>query len=130
MPDAQSQPTVGDLLTTLAKDFGELVRKELRLASAEMTLKARSAGRSAMLIALGGGLGAIGVLALVAAAIAALDLALPLWLSALLVGVSLVVVGYVLAHSGMQKLRKIEPLPEQTIAAIREDVAWIKEQAP
>ena len=129
MADQQSPPTVGELLTTLARDFGTLVRQEVRLASAEMTLKARSAGRSVLLVATGGGLGAIGVLALIAAAIAALDLVLPLWLSALLVGLALVLAGYAVAHIGLEKLRRIDPLPEQTIATIRDDVAWAKEQA-
>jgi hypothetical protein len=129
MADAQSPPTVGELLTTLARDFGTLVRQEVRLASAEMTAKAHSAGRSVLLVATGGGLGAIGLLALVAAGIAALDLLLPLWLSALLVGLAFVAAGYVVVHIGLEKLRRIAPLPEQTMATIREDVAWVKEQA-
>jgi putative superfamily III holin-X len=129
MADIQAPPTVGELLNTLARDFGTLVRQEVRLASAEMTAKAHSAGRSVLLVATGGGLGAIGLLALVAAGIAALDLLMPLWLSALLVGFALVVAGYLVARLGLEKLRQIKPLPEQTIATVRDDVAWIKEQA-
>jgi len=129
MPDEHPSPTVGDLLATAVRDFGTLVQQELRLAKAEMALKARNAGRSVLLVAAGGGLCAVGVLALVAAAIAALDLALPVWLSALLVGVVLLLAGYLVLHLGLQKLRRIEPLPEQTLATIRETAAWAKEQA-
>jgi len=129
MPDEQSSPTVGELLAVAVRDFGTLVQQEVRLAKAEMALKARNAGRSVLLVAAGGGLCAIGILALVAAAIAALDLAVPMWLSALLVGLVLLLAGYLVLHLGLQKLRQIEPLPEQTLASIRENVAWAKEQA-
>jgi|SRR6478735_1869440 len=129
MPEEQPSPTVGELLSTVARDFGTLVQQEVRLAKAEMALKARNAGRSVLLVAAGGGLCAVGALALVAAAIAALDLALPIWLSALLVGVVLVLAGYLVLQLGLQKLSRIEPLPEQTLATIRENAAWAKEQA-
>jgi len=129
MPDEQSSPTMGELLATAVRDVGTLVQQEVRLAKAEMALKARTAGRSVLLVAAGGGLCAIGILALVAAAIAALDLAVPMWLSALIVGMVLLLGGYLVLHLGLQKLRRIEPLPEQTLSTIRENVAWAKEQA-
>jgi len=127
--DPHSTQSLSELLSNLARDFGALVRQEVRLAGAEMTLKARSAGRGAMLVVSGGVLTAAGLLSLVGAGIAALSAILPVWLSALLVGVAVLVLGFSVARAGLAHLRRIDPLPEQTIATIREDVNWVKEQA-
>lgn len=129
MADPHSTQSLSELLSNLARDFGALVRQEVRLAGAEMTLKARSAGRGAMLVVSGGVLTAAGLLSLVGAGIAALSAILPVWLSALLVGVAVLVLGFSVARAGLAHLRRIDPLPEQTIATIREDVNWVKEQA-
>jgi len=123
-PDA----SVGELLSTLARDMGVLVRQEVRLASADMSLKAKLFVQSTLLVVLGGTLGIAGLLALIAAAIAALDTFLPLWLSALIIGLLILAVGYAIVRKGVNAIRHLEPLPEQTLETIRADVAWAKEQ--
>jgi hypothetical protein len=125
----KTDPSVGELLGTLARDMGVLVRQEVRLVSAEMTLKAKSFARNTLLVVLGGALGIAGLLVLIAAAIAALDTILPLWLSALIIGVVILGVGYLFIQKGLNAIRHIDPLPEQTIETIKDDVAWAKEQA-
>lgn len=122
------EASVGDLLGNLARDMGVLVRQEVRLASTEMTLKAKAFARNTLLVVLGGALGIAGLLVLIAAAIAALDTLLPLWLSALIIGVVIIAVGYAFIRKGLNAIRHFDPLPEQTLETLRADLAWAKEQ--
>ena len=129
MPDAiKPDPSVGELINTLAQDMGVLVRQEVRLASAEMSLKAKQLARSTSLVVLGGALGIAGLLGLVGAAIAALDTVLPLWLSALVIGLVVLGAGYAFIRKGLNAITHLDPLPEQTLETLRADVAWAKEQ--
>lgn len=128
MADGKSEPSVGELLRTLARDTGVLVRKEVQLASAEMTAKAQKFARCSGTIALGGALAFVGLVALVFALIFGLQAWLPLWLSALVVGLVVVVAGYGMVKKGLDAIRKIALLPEQTIGTISDDVTWAKEQ--
>jgi len=128
MADGKNEPTVGELLSPLARDTRLLVRKEVQLASAEMTVKAQTFARCAGTIALGGAFALVGLMALVFALIFGLQAWLPLWLSALLVGLAVLGAGYGFVRKGLDAIRKIDLLPEQTIGTLSDDVAWVKEQ--
>jgi drug/metabolite transporter (DMT)-like permease len=128
MVEGQAEPSVGELLGALARDTGVLMRQELQLVSTEMTLKARVFARNTGLIAFGGALALAGGLALLAAAIAALHLVLPLWLSALLVGVAVTGIGYAFISKGLAALKAIDAVPTKTLHTLSADVAWAKEQ--
>jgi hypothetical protein len=127
----QAQPenrSLGDLFATLANQTSTLVRQEVDLAKTELTQKAARAGREAGMIGVGGGLALGGYLALVAALIIVLSQFIPLWVSALVVGLVLAGVGYFIIQQGLQALRRLDPAPRQTIATIKDDIAWAKEQ--
>jgi hypothetical protein len=126
--DGQQEPSVGVLLGTLARDTGVLVRQEMQLASTEMTLKARRVARNMALIAMGGGVSLVGFAALMIAAIAALHFVLPLWLSALIVGIPVMGLGYALISKPLEMLKQMDPVPERTKNTLAEDVEWAKEQ--
>ena len=128
MVEGQPEPSLGELLGALARDTGVLVRQEFQLASTEMTLKARRFARNTGLIALGGALSLAGGLALLAAAIAALSLLLPLWLAALSVGVVVAGAGYALILKGVAALKALDAVPTTTLNTLNADVAWAKEQ--
>jgi putative superfamily III holin-X len=128
MLEAQAEPSVGDLLRALARDTGVLMRQELQLASAEMTLKARKFAHNAALVATGGALALVGGLALVAALIAGLATAMPIWASALIVGLVITLAAGVLIQRGLSALKQIGPVPEVTISTLKADAAWAKEQ--
>jgi hypothetical protein len=120
--------SLGDLFATLATQTSTLVRQEVDLAKTELTQKATRAGREAGMIAVGGVLALGGYLALVAALIIVLSQFMPLWLSALVVGLVLAGVGYIIIQQGLQALRRLDPAPRQTIATLKDDIAWAKEQ--
>ncbi|MFF4342498.1 phage holin family protein [Kitasatospora sp. NPDC001540] len=121
---------VGALVTRASQQLSELVREEMQLARAELTEKGKRYGLGGGLV---GGAGLVGILsaqAVVAAAIAALALVLPVWASALIVAALLAVVAAVLALAGKKQVARAGgPAPEQTIDSVKADVAEIKERA-
>jgi cytochrome c biogenesis protein CcdA len=122
------EPSVKDLFGDLARETGTLVRQEVRLAQVEMTEKAVFAGKQAAFIAAGGAIGIVGMLSLVAALILGLGTLIPLWTSALLVGAVFVIAAVALAEIGVQRLKKFDPRPRQTILELKETSSWAQRQ--
>ena len=120
--------SVGALLGNLARDTSLLVRQEVQLASAEMTIKAKAAARNAAFVGVGGGLALAGVHAFMLAAIFGLQLVIPIWLASLIVGFAIIGLGYALVHKGLSALADIDPLPKRTIKTLKRDVVWAKEE--
>ncbi|MFF5969629.1 phage holin family protein [Streptomyces collinus] len=125
-----SQEPVGDLVQRASQQLTELVRGEMRLAQAEMKEKGKRYGKGGGLF---GGAGLVGFLtlqALVATAIAALAVPLPVWAAALIVTAVLGVITAVLALTGKKEVSQAAPpAPQQTIDSVKADVAEIKESA-
>ncbi len=71
-----------------------------------------------------------GFLALVAALIAGLVelILIPMWLAALIVGLVVAGIGYLLIQRGLSALKAVDLAPKQTIETIKEDVEWAKTQ--
>lgn len=120
--------SLGELFSELANETTMLVRQEIQLARTEMTQKATEAGKDVGMIGAGGALAYAGLLALIAALIIGLGELIPLWLSALIVGLVVVGVGYMLIQRGLTALKQIDPKPQQTIQTLQEDKEWVKEQ--
>ncbi len=120
--------TLGELFAELAQETTTLVRHEVNLAKAEMGEKASRAGKHAGFLAAGGALAYAGLLAVLAAAIILLNAVMPLWLAALLVGVVVAVVGYLLIRRGLDALRREDFAPRQTMETLKEDKQWAKDQ--
>jgi len=96
-----------------------------------MTQKGKRAGVGAGLVGASGVLGLLALGALTTAIIAALDLAMPLWLAALIVALVYGAIAGVLALKGKDKVQEATPVaPEQTIETVKEDVQWAKTQTP
>jgi hypothetical protein len=126
-PMNQERP-LGELFAELANETGTLVRQEVKLATAEMTAKAKSAGKDAALIGAGGALAHAGLLVILAALVLGLGTLIPMWAAALLVGLIVIGAGYALVQSGLTALRRIDPVPQQTVATIHEDKQWAKKE--
>jgi uncharacterized membrane protein YqjE len=121
---------IGELLTQLSQETTSLVRQELELAKAEMAQKGKQVGVGAGMFGGAGVTAVLGLAALTAAAIAALDAAMPLWLAALIVGLLWLAVAGVLALQGKRKVQAATPpIPEQTQESVKEDVEWAKTRA-
>lgn len=124
-----SDQSVGQLLRELSQESSTLVRQEVALAKAELTQKAKQAGKGAGLLVAAAVIGLALLGALTAFLIALIALALPVWLAALVVTVFYALLAAGLGLAGRAALRKASPKPEQTIDTVKEDVRWAKTQA-
>jgi hypothetical protein len=124
----QQQRSLGELFKELATDTGLLVRKEVELAKTEMAGKAKVAAKDGAMIAGGGVLAYYASFLLLAALVLALGTIMPLWASALIVGVVLAASAGVLAFIGVKKLKKVDPAPRETIRTLQENKLWLREQ--
>ncbi|WP_221353511.1 phage holin family protein [Streptomyces beigongshangae] len=121
---------MGELVQRASQQLTELVRGEMRLAQAEMKEKGKRYGKGGGLFGGAGLFGFLALEALVATAIAALAVPLPVWAAALIVTVVLGVIAAVLAITGKKQVSQAAPpTPERTIDSVKADVAEIKESA-
>lgn len=120
----------GELVRQASQQVSELLRAELKLAVAELKDKGRHAGQGAAMFGGAGLVAMYGAGVLLAAAVAALALVLPVWASALIIGAVLMVTAGVLAVLGRSQTKKATPAkPEQALDEARETVAELKEKA-
>jgi Flp pilus assembly protein TadB len=120
--------SLGEIVQDILRDVQEVMRSELRLARAEMTDKAKQAGKAGGLLGVAAVAILMGLACLTAAAIAALALAMPVWLAALIVGVLLGCIGGAAYAGGRARLRRVKPVPERTAQTIKDDVEWAKQR--
>ena len=127
--EAKEQQTVAELLGTLGRETGQLLRQEVQLASTEISAKGTRAARGIGVVVAGGALAHAGVIALMAAVVAGMSPFVPIWLSALVLGVLFVGVGYAVLHGGLATLRRIDPVPRETGRQIEgnANATWAKE---
>jgi hypothetical protein len=129
MADKLDNRSLGDLLAELSRETGQLVRKEMELATTELTARARKAGAQVGVAAAGGALAHAGLLVLLAAVVIGLaEMGLAPWLSALIVGIVTITIGYVLVNRGLAGLRGMNLMPTQTIETLKEDARWTTRQ--
>ena len=129
-PNGESNASTGQLVKQLSEEISRLVRDEVRLATLEMTGKAKTAARGAGLFGGSGVTALYGIGCLLAAAIIALAGVLPAWLAALIVGAVLLAVAGIAALAGKGQIsRATPPVPRQAAESVKADVEQIKESA-
>jgi len=138
MPELRQQErSIGELFGQLTQDMTLLVRQEVQLARSEMSEKLSRFTTNLLSVATGGLVAYMGAWALVAALILALHQLADIspWVSALIVGVLLVIAGYVMLKRGLTELKRVDLAPRKTVEnlkddvqSIKEDVQWAKEQ--
>lgn len=125
MPDRADDRSLGELLSELSRETSALVRKEVELATTEMTAKLKTAGTQAGVVATGGALAHAGLLVLLAALVIGLvELGMAAWLAALIVAVVVMIGGYVLVNQGLSSMRRTSFTPVQTMETLKENVTW------
>ncbi len=121
--------SVGEILADLSQQTAELVRREMRLAEAEMTQKAYRAGKNAGFLAAGGALAYAGLLSVVAGMIMLFGRSRRPWFSAFVVGLSVAGAGSLLALKGLDALRQEGVVPQETVETLEENREWLRDQA-
>lgn len=119
---------LGDLFGDLASDMSNLVRQEVNLAKVEITQKAKYVGRNVGYLVVGGAVAYAAMLAILAGIILLLTRVMPHWGAALLVGVVVAIVGWLLIGKAMTALQTAELTPRETVETLKEDATWMKEQ--
>jgi hypothetical protein len=129
MADRHDDRSLGELLSELSRETATLVRKEVELATTEMTAKAQKAAANAAIAAAGGALVHAGLLVLLAAIVVGLtQIGLAAWLSALIVAALTMIIGYVMVNRGLTNLRRTDVAPRQAIETLKENARWTTRQ--
>jgi len=122
------QVSVGELVGEVLQDVSTLIRKEIDLAKAEVREEVTKAGKGVGML---GGAGVAGWFTLMFLSLTVawlLDTWMPLWVAGLIVTVLWGIGATVLALQGRNKLRQVNPKPEQTVETLKEDVQWARAQ--
>ena len=125
MTDPIRSQNPASLATEALRLSGDLVRKEIALAKAEMRQNLSHAGAGLGMIVAAAVLGIVTLNVLTAALVAALaetDLG-PIW-SAVIVGV---ILAYVLLRKGMADLKPENLMPTRTVENVQRDAHAVKE---
>ena len=120
--------SIGELLAQLSQDTAQMVRREVRLAEAEMTQKAYRAGKNAGFVAAGGALAYAGLLAVMAGIVMLFARTRRPWFSAFSVGLSVAGAGALLALRGVDALKREGVAPRETIETLEENREWLRDQ--
>lgn len=124
----QADRSLGELIAAMADDVSRLTRQEIQLAKVELQQEGRRAAKAGGLVGGAAVVGLVGAMMLVMAGGWLLDQWLPRAVAFLIVAVVVLVVAGVLYGSARKALRELHPVPEQTVASLKEDVAWVKAQ--
>lgn len=116
----QSERSLPELLGALTQDIITLVRQEMRLAKAELILKATYLGKNAGLLAVGVLISYAGLLVTLIALVLLLAKLVPLWISALLVGTILALIGMFIVSKSLSALRSENLVPQQMLQSLQE----------
>nr|WP_290700029.1 phage holin family protein [Halomonas sp. UBA3074] len=134
--DSDNKPTsqsssVGSLLSTVMQEISSLVRNEAALAKTEMTEKTHQAMGAIASIAMAGAVLLGGFLTLLAALVFLLNEVLPAdttpWLSALIVGVVVTIIGVIMLKAGQKKLQARNLMPSRTMHSLQSDKTTAKQ---
>lgn len=119
---------VGELFSELAAETSTLVRQEIKLAKVEIGAKIAGLQTGIATIAAAALVGYAGVIILLIGIVFLLGLVIPIWASALLVGLIVAGGSGAVAYTTFNRLRSTDLTPTDTVESIKEDAKWLKEQ--
>jgi hypothetical protein len=130
---SSAEPAMTDLIKQLASEGGDLVRNELALAKLEMRDMARELASDSAKVGTAIGLALAGALVLLAAAVLGLGALLGgaaghYALSALIIGGVMLLVGGLMARSGVAGLKN-PPRPHHTVESMQTTKNWASREA-
>ena len=127
--DRVEERSLKELVSSLGRDLGLLVRQEVQLAKAEITEKVSQVARGGAMAGIGGLIAYVGLFAL-AATIVLIGLAIGIvaWLAALIVAVLFLIGGFLVIQSGRRIMTAGSAPLERTKIATEQTVRQIKER--
>jgi hypothetical protein len=121
-----NDPSLGELVGQATKELSTLVRKEVELAKAEMSVEVGKAGKGAGMFGGAGVTAMYGLTFVSLAAMFGLAAFIPIGWAALVVGVAYFALAGILALVGKKAFRDFSPKPERTIRTLKEDAEWAR----
>jgi hypothetical protein len=121
-----NDPSLGELVGQATKELSTLVRKEVELAKAEMSVEVGKAGKGAGMFGGAGVTAMYGLTFVSLAAMFGLAALIPIGWAALVVGVAYFALAGILALVGKKAFRDFSPKPERTIRTLKEDAEWAR----
>lgn len=128
-PPATEEPTIGRLVHDALEDASSLIRSEIALAKAEVSMDVKKAGRGGAMLAAAGVVALFGLTFLLHTIAIAIGEFLPLWAGYLIVAGVLLLVAVILALVGKSALQAVKGKPERTIATSKETIEAVKSAA-
>lgn len=131
-PEAGGKPLMR-LFSDLFRETSTLVHNEAELAKAELSEKVSQVGTGAAEIAVAGAIFFAGFLVLLFAAVGAIAMWIDnenaAWLAPLIVGVIVMIIGYILLKRGQSQMKPENLAPERTMQSLRDDANFAREHA-
>src|SRR5258705_12882106 len=121
-PKPATDASLGQLMSEFSSQTSRLVRDEMRLAQKEFQESAKHAGIGAGLLSVAGLLAVFGFAAIVAAAVAALSLALPVWAAALIVAALLLLAAGVAGLLRKGQVQRTSSATQQSVSNLNRDI--------
>lgn len=126
LKSVNSEKSVPSLLHQLADDATSLFTKEIRLAKTEIQENVSSVKKGMMSTATGGAVLYAGVLTLLFSAVFGLATVVDLWLSALIIGAVVTIIGFAMLGSGKKKMQASSMKPDHSIDSMKADKRAVK----
>jgi uncharacterized membrane protein YqjE len=137
--DPPSVANTASLVQGIVGDIGELIKHEVRYARAEFQSDLGKMKASAAVLLAGAAVGFVGFVLLSLMAVyglhsstlpadAVIAKGLPLWGAYGIVGAVFIVIGGVMGWVGLDRLSRVNPLPEKALEKVEKDVSWIARQ--
>ncbi len=124
-----SDRSIKEIIDALRPQVQTLVSKQVELARTELVPVGRQAGIAVGLLVVGAVFLLLFLVFFFLAGMYAMwSLGFPLWVAAGVDAVILVLIGGGLAGAGAARLRTLDPKPRRTIAALQQNVEWVKGQ--
>jgi len=120
---------IGVLIADLLRDVREIVRGEVRLASAELVADALALKRAAVFMAVAGMLVLMGVAYLFLSALFGLATVIPMWAASLLLGACALLAAAGAGFAAMKGLKRVTGVP-RTLAVLQETTRWPIQSKP
>lgn len=130
MAEVRQDQSLTSLVGNLMDETTTLIRKEISLAKAEMGEKASQAGAGVAYLAVGGAIAFAGFLVLLDALVLALVELFNMspTIAALIVGVIVAIIGFVVLQKGRSNLKATNLAPERTMNSLNKDAQMAQDQ--
>jgi len=125
---SKPEPSVTSLVTGIIGDAQELFKQQFELLKHEVRDDFRKTKEAGLTLAVGGGLGLVGVILLVQMLVYLTQWLVPdlaLWACFGIWGTLMFIGGVVFFLIGKTTLDSFNPLPEQSAEALKENVQWL-----